>query len=214
MKENVALICVDMQNDFMPGGSLAVNGGDEIVPVVNDLFPIFKTVIFTNDWHPADCCAFASQHEGKAPFSSDEFGQILWPDHCVQGTPGADLYSGIQFGQIFGDFYIFKKGIDKNLHPYSGFEGTALAEFLRERGIDTVYVCGLTTDFCVAATAKDAVKEGFDTYLIRDAARGIECDLSTTYKNLHSASVKMTCSDVFLNPQHKAFDHDKVGNRS
>ena len=99
MEKNVALLVVDLQNDFCPGGSLAVKDGNEIVSIINDLFPLFKTVIFTKDWHPADCNSFASQHEGFNPFTPKD-GDMLWPDHCVQNTPGADLHPGIQFGQI------------------------------------------------------------------------------------------------------------------
>jgi nicotinamidase/pyrazinamidase len=197
MEKNVALLVVDLQNDFCPGGSLAVKDGNEIVPIINELFPLFKTVIFTKDWHPADCNSFASQHEGFEPFTPKD-GDILWPDHCVQGTPGADLHPGIQFGQIFGDFYIFKKGLDRNYHPYSGFDGTGLAEFLRERDIDTVYITGLATDYCCLATALDAAKHGLDTNFILDATRGIDPDLTPTVSALVDHDINVLNSTDLL----------------
>ena len=132
MNSNVALICVDLQNDFMPGGSLPVTNGDSIIPIINELFPLFKLVIFTKDWHPTNSNSFASQHSGYQPFDKLE-GKTLWPDHCVQNTPGADLHSGIQYDQIFGDFYIFKKGDDANYEAFSGFDRTELDSFLKER---------------------------------------------------------------------------------
>jgi len=197
MKKNVALICVDMQNDFMPGGSLPVSDGDKIIPVVNDLLPLFKTVIFTKDWHPSDCQAFASQHEGKNPFDAMN-GDVLWPDHCVQNTPGADLHSGIMYGQIFGDFYIFKKGDDKNYHPYSGFGAGELEGFLIEKGIDTVYICGLATDYCCSATALDAAEKGFETKFIWDATKGISPNLEPTYDILFNNGIEIVTSEDIL----------------
>jgi len=197
MNSNVALICVDLQNDFMPGGSLPVKDGNDIIPIINNILPLFKTVIFTKDWHPADSRTFASQHDGYNVFDQKN-GNTLWPDHCVQDTPGADLHSGIQYGQIFGDFYIFKKGTDKYKEAYSGFDGTELAEFLRERGIDTVYICGLALDYCCKSTALDAHKEGFNTFFILDAMRGISPDNSITLNEIQSEGINLIVTKDML----------------
>lgn len=201
MEKNVALICVDLQNDFMPTGSLPVPNGDEVIPVINDILPLFRMVIFTKDWHPANCSAFASQHPGTKPYDwlNDD---VLWPDHCVQGTPGADLHPSIDYGRIFGDFYIFKKGDDPATHPYSGFDakefdGTKLGDFLRERGIDQVYVCGLATDFCVMMTTIDAVNEGFETKLVLDACRGIDKTDKILEKLKDHGAVIVNSGDLF-----------------
>jgi nicotinamidase/pyrazinamidase len=199
MDSNVALICVDLQNDFMPGGSLAVKDGDQVIPIINNLLPVFKTVIFTKDWHPADCDTFASQHDGYALYS-ELYGRKLWPDHCVQDTPGADLHQGIQYGQIFGDFYIFKKGTDKYAEAFSGFDGTELAEFLRERGIDTVYITGLATDYCVKSTALDAIKEKFTTFFVLDAMKGISPDDHITWTEIQSAGGVLIVSEDVVKP--------------
>jgi len=193
MNSNVALICVDLQNDFMPGGSLPVKDGDQIIPIINDILPYFKTVIFTKDWHPSDSRTFASQHDGYNVFDQKS-GNTLWPDHCVQDTPGADLHSDIQYGQIFGDFYIFKKGTDKYKEAYSGFDGTELTEFLNERGINTVYICGLALNFCVISTAIDAVKNEFNTIIILDASKAINEDILTSISNIHRANIKTVSS--------------------
>jgi nicotinamidase/pyrazinamidase len=203
MKSNVALICVDLQNDFMPGGSLAVNDGDQIIPLINSMLPLFKTVIFTKDWHPADHSSFASQHEGKQPFSELN-GNVLWPDHCVQNTPGADLHQGIQYGQIFGDFYIFKKGDDKSHESYSGFDSSdddiKLGDFLREKGIDTVYVCGLATDYCCKFTALDAYRESFATFFIIDAMKGINPDNGITWADVQDNGISLIVSTDVIAP--------------
>jgi len=190
-----ALIVVDAQNDFMPGGSLAVTDGDKIVSVVNDLLPEFKLVIFTKDWHPSNMDAFASQHEGKKPFDKyttrDGSEDTLWPDHCVADTNGAELHNGIDFNKIKGDFYFFKKGENVFYHPYSGFGGTDLAEFLREKNVDKVFIVGLALDYCVADTAIDAAMEGFESVVIKDGTRPISEDINPTLEKFKEADVKV-----------------------
>ena len=190
-----ALIVVDVQNDFCPEGSLAVNNGDKIIPIINDLLPKFDLVIFTKDWHPSDMNAFASQHKGKQLFDKyinkqgDE--DTLWPDHCIAKTPGADIHKDINFGLIKGNFYIFKKGMEKDSHPYSGFGAEGLKEFLQEREIDQVFICGLATDYCVADTAIDAVGYGFDAVIIEDATKPISENLNELYQKFLDHNVKM-----------------------
>ncbi|GAA0190761.1 bifunctional nicotinamidase/pyrazinamidase [Fulvivirga kasyanovii] len=175
-----ALMIVDIQNDFTPGGSLAVPQGDEIIPVVNELQKSFELVIATQDWHPREHKSFASNHPGKKPFETTTLQgleQILWPDHCVQGTTGAEFHAGLHLNKVEA---IFRKGMDTEIDSYSGFydnghkKSTGLAGYLRERKVKNVYICGLAADFCVFYTAKDALKEGFGTYMIEDATRAID----------------------------------------
>ncbi|WP_181707321.1 bifunctional nicotinamidase/pyrazinamidase [Chthonobacter rhizosphaerae] len=175
-----ALIVVDVQNDFCPGGALAVADGDAVVPVINGLAPHFRNVILTQDWHPAGHASFASSHAGKSPFETTDmpYGvQVLWPDHCVQGTPGADLHPdlSVPHAQL-----IIRKGYHPTVDSYSAFQEadrathTGLAGYLKERGILRVFVAGLATDYCVAWTALDARAAGFDALVIEDASRGID----------------------------------------
>jgi nicotinamidase/pyrazinamidase len=174
------LIVVDMQNDFCPGGSLAVPEGDIIIPTINKLLPHFDLVIFTQDWHPSDSEGFASQHEGKKPFDSFPLKNgwdTLWPDHCVAGTPGADIHKDIDYGKCKNNFYIFKKGLNKEAQGYSAFEETKLKEFLKQRKITDVYVCGLAGDYCVENTAEDA-NVNFRSFFIIDATKFIQPDLT------------------------------------
>lgn len=175
-----ALIVVDIQNDFLPGGALAVPRGDETVAIVNRLMPLFSTVVLTADWHPADHSSFASQYAGKSPYDVVPMpygNQVLWPDHCVAGTSGADFAAGLETVRAHA---VIRKGTDKNCDSYSGFLAadrktpTGLAGYLKSRGVTTVFVCGLATDFCVAWTAQDAAAAGFKTYLIEDASRAID----------------------------------------
>lgn len=177
-----ALIIVDIQNDFIPGGSLAVPHGDEIIPVVNTLQKSFDLVIATQDWHPADHKSFASNHPGKRPFDATTLHgleQVLWPDHCIQGSPGAEFHPDLNLNRVEA---IFRKGMDPEIDSYSGFydnghkKSTGLAGYLIERKVKSVYVCGLAADYCVFFTAKDALHERFDTYLIEDATRPIDAD--------------------------------------
>ncbi|WP_075217141.1 bifunctional nicotinamidase/pyrazinamidase [Mongoliimonas terrestris] len=177
-----ALIVVDVQTDFCPGGALAVADGDAVVPVINRLAGHFRNVILTQDWHPAGHASFASSHAGMAPFQTTEmpYGtQVLWPDHCVQGTPGAALHPdlSIPHAQL-----IIRKGYHPAVDSYSAFQEadrsthTGLAGYLRERGIARVFVVGLATDYCVGWTALDARTAGFDATVIEDATRGIGLD--------------------------------------
>ena len=190
-----ALIVVDVQQDFCPGGSLAVPDGDKIVPIINKLLPEFDLVIFTKDWHDPEMNAFASQHEGAKPFDkyTNEQGQedTLWPDHCVQNTPGSEFHPDLDLSKCLKDFYIFKKGEEVDYHPYSGFGGTELKEFLDEKGVDKVFVVGLATDYCVKDTALDAVSNGYDTIVILDATKPINPDLSLIIDEFTSANIKI-----------------------
>lgn len=192
-----ALIVVDIQNDFLPGGALAVPRGDETVAIANRLMPLFPTVVLTADWHPADHSSFASQHAGKSPYDvvTMPYGnQVLWPEHCVAGTSGADFAAGLETVRAH---VVIRKGTDKNCDSYSGFLAadrktpTGLAGYLKSRGVTTVFVCGLATDFCVAWTAQDAAAAGFKTYLIEDASRAIDAGgaLAAAMAGLKTAGV-------------------------
>jgi nicotinamidase/pyrazinamidase len=175
-----ALIVVDLQNDFCPGGALGVAGGDEIVPIINRLVHDFEHVILTQDWHPAHHSSFASSHPGKNPFETVQmtYGpQTLWPDHCVQGTRGAEFHPGFVHDKAE---LIIRKGFRPAIDSYSAFfendhkTQTGLAGYLRERGIRTVTIAGLATDYCVAYSALDSVGRGFTTNIRLDACRGID----------------------------------------
>ena len=192
-----ALIVVDIQNDFLPGGALAVPRGDETVAIANRLMPLFSTVVLTADWHPADHSSFASQHTGKSPYDVVPMpygNQVLWPDHCVAGTTGADFAAGLETVRAHA---VIRKGTDKNCDSYSGFLAadrktpTGVAGYLKSRGVTTVFVCGLATDFCVAWTAQDAAAAGFKTYLIEDASRAIDAggSLAAALAGLKTAGV-------------------------
>lgn len=183
-----ALIVVDIQNDFLPGGALAVPGGDEIIPVVNKLMAQFPLVVATQDWHPPGHGSFASAHNGKNPFEEIELNglqQTLWPDHCVQETSGAEFALQLLIGPIEA---IFRKGMDPGIDSYSGFydnghrKATGLSGFLKSRGVTDVYVCGLAADYCVYFTAADAIDEGFNTAIIADATRAISAERFATIK--------------------------------
>lgn len=175
-----ALIVVDLQNDFCPGGALAVAGGDEIVPLVNDLIRNTEHVLLTQDWHPAGHSSFASSHAGKEPFETIEMpygDQTLWPDHCIQGSRGADFHSGLAWAK---SELVVRKGFRAGIDSYSAFfendrvTPTGLAGYLRERGIGAITLVGLATDFCVAYSALDAVRQGFPTTVRLDACRAID----------------------------------------
>lgn len=173
------LILVDIQNDFLPGGALGVPDGDVIIPIVNQLQAVFPLVVATQDWHPANHGSFAANHPGKAVFQQIDLNglpQTLWPVHCVQGTPGAELAPGLQRDRIAK---IFPKGTDAGIDSYSGLfdnghrKSTGLGEWLKDKGATEVYVCGLATDYCVKFTALDAAHMGFKTCFIEDASRGV-----------------------------------------
>lgn len=175
-----ALLVLDIQNDFMPDGALPVAQGHEVVPVANRLQACFDRVVATQDWHPANHASFASQHPGKAPFEViDLHGlqQVLWPDHCVQGTRGAELVSGLETQRIER---VFRKGDDPAIDSYSGFfdnghrRATGLAGYLRDRGVETVYLVGVAEDFCVLWTALDGRRLGFQVRVVREGVRPVE----------------------------------------
>ncbi len=198
-----ALIVVDVQNDFCPGGSLAVADGDAVVPLANALARRFQAIVLTQDWHPAGHASFASSHPGRASFETIEmpYGtQVLWPDHCVQGTPGAALHGGLD---IPGAQLIIRKGYHPGVDSYSAFREadrttpTGLAGYLAERGIRRVFVCGLATDYCVAWTALDARAAGFAALVVEDACRAIDLagSLARAWTDMAAAGVERTTSD-------------------
>ncbi len=193
-----ALLVIDVQNDFCPGGALAVPGGDEIVDTINAMMDGFGTVILTQDWHPAGHSSFASSHAGKNPFDQVQmpYGtQVLWPDHCVQGSTGAALHSGLR---THGDL-IIRKGFRSGIDSYSAFfendrtTPTGLEGYLRTRGIDRLTLVGLATDFCVHFSAVDAARLGFDVTVKMDACRAIDLDGS-----LAAATEAMQAAGVHL----------------
>lgn len=174
------MVIVDVQNDFMPGGPLAIPAGNTILPVINGLQNRFGLVVATQDWHPADHKSFASKHPGKLPFEQimlNGLPQVLWPDHCVQGTEGAAFHPGLDTKKVEA---IFRKGMNPEVDSYSGFydngrlKNTGLAGYLRERGANELYFCGLAGDICVFYTLKDAMQEGFPTFLIEDASQPLK----------------------------------------
>ena len=176
------LLIVDVQNDFCPGGALAVPGGDEIVPVVNKLAAGFPHVILTQDWHPAGHASFASSHPGKKPFDTIDVSygqQTLWPDHCVQGTQGAAFHPRLDVPHAE---LVLRKGYRRAIDSYSAFREndrrtpTGLAGYLRERGLERITVCGLATDFCVFYSAVDGREAGFEVSVVTSACRGIDMD--------------------------------------
>jgi len=200
-----ALIAVDVQNCFVTGGTLPVKGGEEVVPVINKLAGAFENIVITQDWHTPGHASFASSHPGKKPFETIKLAygtQVLWPDHCVQGTDDAALHKDLQLPKAQ---VIIRKGFHKDVDSYSAFEEadrknlTGLAGYLRQRGIKTVYVTGLATDFCVAWTAMDARKHGFDVYVIEDATRAIDLNgsLAAAWKQMAAKGVKrIQSSDI------------------
>jgi nicotinamidase/pyrazinamidase len=200
------LVVVDVQYDFLPGGSLAVPGGDDIVPLINTLARHFTNVVFTQDWHPADHISFASQHPGRAPFETIElpYGtQVLWPNHCVWNTHGAALSDDLDIphGQL-----IIRKGYVRSIDSYSGFQEadretlTGLAGYLSERDVGRLYVVGLATDFCVGWTAIDGAAAGFDVTVIEDATRAIDNagSLAKAWADMAEAGVERVMSKDIL----------------
>ena len=184
-----ALLLIDIQYDFLPGGSLAVSEGNLIIPVVNTIQPYFDLVVATQDWHPTNHKSFASNHEGKNVFEKIELAgmeQVLWPDHCVQETKGADLTNELYTHNVEA---IFRKGTEAEIDSYSAFydnghmKSTGLAHYLRGKEIRQVYVAGLAGDYCVYFSATDALKEGFETFIIEDATRSISQDGFEKAKN-------------------------------
>lgn len=198
-----ALLLIDIQNDFLPGGALAVPQGDHIIPVVNKLQHRFDLVVATQDWHPGQHKSFASSHHDKTPFDQIELNgltQVLWPDHCVQGTTGAQLSTAVNWNLTET---IFRKGTDPEIDSYSGFydngrkKSTGLADYLKGRNIKELYIAGLAGDYCVAFSAKDALLEGFSTYIIEDATKPIS---ETGY---HEKKIELiTLGGRFITSEH------------
>ena len=200
------LVVVDVQYDFLPGGNLAVSGGDEIVPLINALAKKFTNVVLTQDWHPADHVSFASQHAGKAPFETIELDygpQVLWPDHCVWNSHGAEISHDLDIAHAQ---LIIRKGYARSIDSYSGFQEadretlTGLAGYLNERDLGRLFVVGLATDFCVAWTAMDGAAGGFDVTVIEDATRAIDSNgsLAKAWADMEAAGVERIQSRQIL----------------
>jgi len=186
-----ALLLVDIQNDFISGGALAVPDGDAVVPAANDAMKHFNLVVATQDWHPADHGSFAGQHSGRKPGDFIELNglkQILWPDHCVMNTRGAEFAGGLALERVHK---IFQKGIHREVDSYSGFfdnghrYDTGLGDFLKEQAVEEIAIVGLATDYCVKHTAMDARKLGFRTNVIREGVRGVEIMKGDCEKAIH-----------------------------
>jgi nicotinamidase/pyrazinamidase len=193
------LIIVDVQNDFCPGGALAVPQGDEIIPIVNGLAARFRNVVLTQDWHPHDHASFASCHPGTKPFDtiSVSYGpQVLWPDHCVQDTPGAAFHPALRAPHAA---LVLRKGFRRAIDSYSAFyendhkTPTGLTGYLRERGLTRLFLAGLAFDFCVRYSAEDARREGFDAFVIEDACRGIDLAGSIAAAHKSLAAIGVPC---------------------
>ncbi len=198
-----AFLVIDVQNDFCPGGALAVPGGDEVVPRINELAGRFEHVLLTQDWHPPGHLSFASSHAGKAPFETVELAygsQILWPDHCVQGTPGAAFHPELRLDRAE---LVLRKGFRRAIDSYSAFfendhrTPTGLAGYLRERGVETLYLAGLATDFCVQYSALDGRAVGFEVYVVEDAVRGIDTQgsLEEAWRQMDAAGVRVVSAE-------------------
>jgi len=198
------LLVIDVQNDFCPGGRLAVPGGDEVVPVINRLAEKFPHVALTQDWHPAGHESFASTHPGRQPFETITVAygpQVLWPDHCVQGTPGAEFHRALTLPRAE---LIVRKGFRRAIDSYSAlFENdhqtpTGLAGYLRERGLKRVFVAGLALDFCVRYSAEDARRQGFEVVVVENACRAIDLggSLAATRESLAGLGIAMVAADA------------------
>ena len=202
-----ALIVVDVQHDFLPGGALPVPEGDQIVPIVNALMPHFAHVVATQDWHPADHGSFAANHPDQTPGNLIDLhglSQVLWPVHCVQHSKGAEFADELNQSLIQA---VFPKGTDSDIDSYSGFfdnghrKSTGLSHHLKEMGVDSVVIVGLAADYCVKYTALDAQKEGFRTQLVTDATRGVNLqpgDTQRAFEEMQAAGVRLVSSKAFL----------------
>lgn len=202
--ESDILIVVDVQNDFCPGGALAVPDGDAVVPVINRLARRFAHVVLTQDWHTKGHTSFASAHPGRKPFDAIELAygtQVLWPDHCVQNTPGAAFHAALDVPRAE---LVVRKGFHPTIDSYSAFfendrrTPTGLCGYLRERGFRHVYVCGLATDYCVRYTAEDARGHGFETTVIEDACRAIDLagSLKATWASFQANGIARARADA------------------
>lgn len=201
-----ALLVVDIQNDFCPGGALAVPDGDTIVPTVNKLINVFDAVIQTQDWHPAGHSSFASTHEGKEPYDTIEMDygtQVLWPDHCVQGSMGAEFHPELN---TLKTQVVIRKGFRKTIDSYSTFfendqkTTTGLTGYLNQRGITDLYTVGLATDFCVKWSILDGIDEGFNMHIVKDAVKGIDLEgsLDAAWNEMKEKGVDIVTSDDLL----------------
>ena len=201
-----ALLVIDVQNDFIPGGQLAVPEGDLIVPLINRLSGLFNQVIIAQDWHPSGHASFASSHPGRQPYEVIQlpYGeQVLWPEHCVQGTSGAEFHPGLDLPHAQ---LIIRKGCNPDIDSYSAFleadrhTTTGLAGYLKERGIDTVYMVGLALDFCVMFSALDARAAGFNAFVVLDACRAIDRDgsLAAAMERMQTAGVGLIKSNQLI----------------
>lgn len=200
------LLVVDVQNDFMPGGALAVPRGDEIVPLVNRIAANFAVVVLTQDWHPAGHASFASSHPGREPYETMRLAygeQVLWPDHCVQGTPGAAFHAGLDIPHAQ---LVIRKGHHRKVDSYSAFleadrkTKTGLDGYLESRGVKRVFCAGLATDFCVAWTTMDARRFGLQAVVIEDACRAIDTggSLAAAWQGMKRAGVRRVASAAVL----------------
>jgi len=201
-----ALLVIDVQNDFIPGGQLAVPEGDQIVPLINRLGGLFKQVVIAQDWHPSGHASFASSHPGHQPYEVIQlpYGeQVLWPEHCVQGTAGAEFHPELNLPHAQ---LIIRKGCNPDIDSYSAFleadwrTTTGLAGYLKERGIDTLYMVGLALDFCVMFSALDARAAGFNAFVVLDACRAIDRDgsLAAAMERMQTAGVGLIQSNQLL----------------
>lgn len=197
LSDSDVLVVVDIQNDFCPGGALAVPQGHQVVPLINRLAQRFRHVVLTQDWHPADHLSFASSHPNKKPYDTIEVyygSQILWPDHCVQATTGAEFHRDLHVPHASA---ILRKGVHREIDSYSTFyendrkTPTGLIGYIRERGMSRIFLAGLAFDFCVRYSAEDASREGFEVVVFEDACRGIDVDgsVSATRKSLDKLHV-------------------------
>jgi len=196
------LLIIDVQNDFMPSGSLPVPNGDLIVPIINEMLPKFDLIIGTQDWHPSNHISFASNHKGKSNFDEIEIHgkpQTLWPDHCVQGTEGAEFHPDLNTESFEA---IFRKGTNKNIDSYSAFydnehlKSTGLASYLKEKGTTELFLCGLASDICVYFSIYDAFKEGFNCTFIEDASKVLDNEVFQKLKaEMVDMGIKMVTSE-------------------
>lgn len=204
---DAALLVIDVQNDFCPGGRLPVKEGDSVVPVINRISKVFPGVVATQDWHPPDHVSFASSHRNKKPFDRvtvHGIEQFLWPEHCVIGTKGADFHPDLDTDRFR---LILRKGTNSRLDSYSAFfendrkTSTGLIFYLKGLGIERVYLCGLAADVCVYYSAMDAIRAGFDTCFISDATRGVnvpEGNVEKTMHDMEQAGVEIINSAVLV----------------
>ncbi len=202
------LLVIDLQNDFCSGGALAVPDGEAVVPLINQLAGLFSNLILTQDWHPPDHSSFASQHPGRDPLETIELSygpQTLWPDHCIQGSPGADFHPELATTTAL---LVIRKGFRQAIDSYSAFfendqrTPTGLSGYLRSRGFQQLFLCGLATDFCVCYSALDALREGFQAVVIEDACRAIDLDgsLDKARSAMAKAGVTFVSSERLLSP--------------